>query len=235
MKVISLSLWWLQINPYGYSVLSKMGGKEPAFDTLFLPEYISEQAVDLLSRILKGFMSVFKGRYKFNRNNRNGEGHVKIFPAGVNPVRVPRKTTFHDRIKRCPFRGKSGVAGKSLVRIKAQIQTQIYILISGRNLLLSPIFYQQNLLSCFCKITCLRIERVNCSKKDFSLRSYSYLPLKEKQITKKNNISTTVLLWVIQNLRKKSRLKMIRYELVQKSLILTNLQSLATNLFKSAL
>ena len=38
-----------------------MGRKEPTFVTLFLPEYISDQAIDLLSPILERFMPVFKG------------------------------------------------------------------------------------------------------------------------------------------------------------------------------
>ena len=109
-------------------------------------------------------------------------------------------------------------------RFPSESQTQNYILslIPGRNLFLRSIFYHQSILSCFCKITCL-----------FFLRSHSNLLLKEKQTTKKNNISNTVLLWVMQNMRKKSRLKM-RNELFQNSLTLTNPQSLSTNLFNLA-
>ena len=71
---MSLPLWCL--NPYRNLVFSKMGGKEPAFVTLFLPKYISDQAADLLSPILERFMPVFKGRHKFNRINRNGKGRA---------------------------------------------------------------------------------------------------------------------------------------------------------------
>ena len=53
---------------------------------------------------------MFKGRRKFNRNNRNCKGLVKIFPAGGNPLMLPRKITFHDSITRgVLFCGKSGV------------------------------------------------------------------------------------------------------------------------------
>ena len=73
---MSLPLWCL--NPYRNLVFSKMGGKEPAFVTLFLPKYVSDQAADLLSPILERFMPVFKGGHKFNRINRNGKGRAKI-------------------------------------------------------------------------------------------------------------------------------------------------------------
>ena len=88
-----------------------MGGKEPSFVTLFLPEYISEQALDLLSPILERLMSVFKDRHKFNRNDRNGKRHAKIFPADRNPVRLPRKIIFHNSITiGVLFAEKNGVA-----------------------------------------------------------------------------------------------------------------------------
>ena len=45
-------------------------------------------------------MSVFKGRHEFNREIRNGKRHVKIFPAGGDPVILPRKISFHGRIQR---------------------------------------------------------------------------------------------------------------------------------------
>ena len=78
---------------------------------------------------------------------------------------------------------------KSLVRIPAQSQTQIHTLalIPGRNPLPSPIFYRGNPLSCLRKITCQESKGSGGSEKDFSLRSHSNLPLKEKQIIKKNN------------------------------------------------
>ena len=56
---------------------------------------------------------------------------------------------------------------KSLVQIPAQRQTQIPILalILGWNLLLSPIFYRANRLSCLRKITCLRVKRIRLLQK----------------------------------------------------------------------
>ena len=87
-----------------------MGQKEPTFVTLSLPEYISDQAVDLLSPILERFMTVFKGKHKFNGNNRNAKRHVKIFPVEWNPARLPRKIIFHDSIIRgVLFAEKNGV------------------------------------------------------------------------------------------------------------------------------
>ena len=78
---VSLPLWWLRVNPYGYSVFSKMGEKGPAFVTLFLPEYIIDRTVDLISPI-------------------NGRGHDKTFQAEGNPARLPKKIIFHDSITR---------------------------------------------------------------------------------------------------------------------------------------
>ena len=78
---VSLPLWWLRVNPYGNSVFSKMGEKEPAFVTLFLPEYIIDRTVDLISPI-------------------NGRGHDKTFQAEGNPARLPKKIIFHDSITR---------------------------------------------------------------------------------------------------------------------------------------
>ena len=43
---------------------------------------------------------VFKGRHKFNRNIRNGKGHVKIFPTERNSAMLPKKIIFHDSIRR---------------------------------------------------------------------------------------------------------------------------------------
>ena len=45
-------------------------------------------------------MSVFKSRHKFNRSIKNGERHVRIFPAGGEPAILPRKISFHDNIQR---------------------------------------------------------------------------------------------------------------------------------------
>ena len=48
-------------------------------------------------------MPMIEGSHKFNRNNRNGKGHVKIFPAEGNPARLSRKIIFHDSITRYAF------------------------------------------------------------------------------------------------------------------------------------
>ena len=45
-------------------------------------------------------MSVCKGRCKFNRNVRNGKKHVRIFPAGGDPLILPRKISFPDSVKK---------------------------------------------------------------------------------------------------------------------------------------
>ena len=37
----------------------------------------------------------FKRKHKFNRNIRNGKGHVQIFPTKGNPTMLPRKIVFH--------------------------------------------------------------------------------------------------------------------------------------------
>ena len=75
-------------------------GREPIFVTIFLPEFISDQAVRLAFSKFGDVISVFKGRHKFNTDVRNGKRHVKIFPAGEDPAILPRKITFHGRIQR---------------------------------------------------------------------------------------------------------------------------------------
>ena len=64
-------------------------GREPIFVTIFLPEFISDQAVRLAFSSFGEVVSVFKGRHKFNRHIRNGKRHVKIFPAGGDPTGLP--------------------------------------------------------------------------------------------------------------------------------------------------
>ena len=68
--------------------------------TIFLPEFISDQAVRLAFSNFGEVVAVFKGRHKFNTDVRNGKRHVKIFPAGEDPAILPRKITFHGRIQR---------------------------------------------------------------------------------------------------------------------------------------
>ena len=68
--------------------------------TIFLPEFVSDQAVRLAFSSLGEVVAVFKGRHKFNTDVRNGKRHVKIFPAGEDPAILPRKITFHGRIQR---------------------------------------------------------------------------------------------------------------------------------------
>ena len=75
-------------------------GREPNFVTVFLPEFVSDQAVRLAFSNFGEVVDVFKGRHKFNKSIRNGRRHVKIFPAGEDPAILPRKLTFHGRIQR---------------------------------------------------------------------------------------------------------------------------------------
>ena len=75
-------------------------GKEPTFVTIYLPEFISDQAVKLTFSNFADVVSVFKGRHKFNKNIRNGKRHIKMFQAEGNPVMLPRKITFHGNITR---------------------------------------------------------------------------------------------------------------------------------------
>ena len=79
-------------------------GKEPILVTIFLPKLISDQQWDLLSPILEKqclcFGPVFKGRHGINRKIRNGKGHVKIFPAGGDPMVSPSKISFHGGIQK---------------------------------------------------------------------------------------------------------------------------------------
>ena len=65
-------------------------GREPIFVTILLPEFSNFGDV----------VSVFKGRNKCNKGIRNGQRHVKIFPAGEDPAILPRKISFHGRIQR---------------------------------------------------------------------------------------------------------------------------------------
>ena len=74
--------------------------REPTFVTLFLPEFVSDQAVKLAFSKFGEVVAVFKGRHKFNSDVRNGKRHVKIFPAGEDPAILPRKISFHGRIQR---------------------------------------------------------------------------------------------------------------------------------------
>ena len=79
---------------------SLRNGREPTFVTLFLPEFVSDQAVKLAFSKFGEVVAVFKGRHKFNSDVRNGKRHVKIFPAGKDPAILPRKISFHGRIQR---------------------------------------------------------------------------------------------------------------------------------------
>ena len=46
------------------------------------------------------FGPVFKERHGFNRKNRNGKRHVKIFPAEEDRMILPRKISFHGSIQK---------------------------------------------------------------------------------------------------------------------------------------
>ena len=52
-------------------------GREPIFVTIKLPEYISDQAVEIAFSHFGEVLSVFKGRHKFNWKIRNGKRHVR--------------------------------------------------------------------------------------------------------------------------------------------------------------
>ena len=75
-------------------------GKEPTLVNIFLPEFISNQAVRLAFSKFGEVVSVFKGRHDFNRKIRNGKRYVKIFPAGGDPTIPPRKISFHGSVQR---------------------------------------------------------------------------------------------------------------------------------------
>ena len=75
-------------------------GKEPTLVNIFLPVFISNQAVRLAFSKFGEVVSVFKGRHNFNRKIRNGKRYVKIFPAGGNPTILPRKISFHGSVRR---------------------------------------------------------------------------------------------------------------------------------------
>ena len=75
-------------------------GREPIFVTILLPEFISDQPVKLALSNFGEVVSVLKGRHKLNRSIRNGKIHVRTFPAGGDPVILPRKISFHGNIQR---------------------------------------------------------------------------------------------------------------------------------------
>ena len=81
-------------------------GREPIFVTILLPEFVSDQAVRLAFSNFGDVVFVFKGRNKCNKGIRNGQRHVKIFPAGEDPAILPRKISFHGRIQRDVFSRK---------------------------------------------------------------------------------------------------------------------------------
>ena len=76
-----------------------MGGNDSTFVTLLLPEYIGDQAVDLFSPVFERFMAVYKGRYKFNTNNRNGKRHAKIMLIGDREMLLEIETLAGDSFK----------------------------------------------------------------------------------------------------------------------------------------
>ena len=91
----------LDIQPdFHKSIGPLRNGKEPTFVTIYLPEFISDQAVKLAFSNFGNEVSVYKGRHKFNKNIRNRKRHVKIFPAGGNSEVLPWKITFHGNITR---------------------------------------------------------------------------------------------------------------------------------------
>ena len=75
-------------------------GKEPILATINLPEYVSDQTVELTFSNFGEVISVFKGRHKFNRKIINGKRHVRIFPAGGDPAILPGKISFQGGVSR---------------------------------------------------------------------------------------------------------------------------------------
>ena len=75
-------------------------GKEPILVTINLPEYVSDQTVELVFSNFGEVISVFKGRHKFNRKIINGKRHVRIFPAGGDPAILPGKISFQGGVSR---------------------------------------------------------------------------------------------------------------------------------------
>ena len=82
------------------SLVFRKRRRAPTFVTMFLPEYISCQAVDLAFSNFGEVQNVFYGTHTFNRNIRNGKRHIRIFPSGGNPGILPRRITFSDGISR---------------------------------------------------------------------------------------------------------------------------------------
>ena len=82
------------------SLVFRKRRRASTFITMFLPEYISCQAVDLAFSNFGEVQTVFYGTHTFNRNIRNGKRHVRIFPNGGNPEILPRRITFSDGVSR---------------------------------------------------------------------------------------------------------------------------------------
>ena len=82
------------------SLVFRKRRRASTFVTMFLPEYISCQAVDLAFSNFGEVQTVFYGTHTFNRNIRNGKRHIRIFPNGGNPEILPRRITFSDGISR---------------------------------------------------------------------------------------------------------------------------------------
>lgn len=77
--------------------------------SIFLLEFIRDQAKRLALSNIGEVVSVFKDKREFNRKISNLKSHVKIFPVRGDPVILPRKVSFYGSIQKESFCGKSGV------------------------------------------------------------------------------------------------------------------------------
>ena len=83
-----------------------MGGKEPTFVTPFLSEYISDQAVDLLSPILERCMPLLKAGISLTGKIGTVKNIPKFFPRrgiqrgcqGKLFFKIALQEVFHDSI-----------------------------------------------------------------------------------------------------------------------------------------
>ena len=91
-------------------------GRKLIFVTIFLPEFISIEAVRLAFPNFGEVVSIFKGRHKFNRSIRNGKRHVRIFPAGGDPD-IVNENFF-------PWKYPEGCRGKGGVVLRVQNSTR---------------------------------------------------------------------------------------------------------------
>ena len=90
-------------------VLSEMGDSLSLWPFSFLISLVTTQWGSPFSNFGE-VVSVFKGRHNFNRKIQNGKKHVKILPAGGDPAILPKKISFHGRIKRDVLFAEKGIS-----------------------------------------------------------------------------------------------------------------------------